>query len=48
MGIYAGLGVGQAVTFFIMGAIFAMFTYAASKNMHRVGPPLVDFPEVRN
>jgi hypothetical protein len=35
-GFYAALGVGQALAFFYMGSIFAFFTYAASKNLHRV------------
>ncbi|KAI0925971.1 hypothetical protein AcV5_008554 [Taiwanofungus camphoratus] len=34
MGIYAGLGVAQAVTFFMMGASFAILTYLASKELH--------------
>ncbi|KZT07645.1 P-loop containing nucleoside triphosphate hydrolase protein [Laetiporus sulphureus 93-53] len=34
MGIYAGLGVGQAVFFFFMGALFALLTYIASKKLH--------------
>ncbi|KZT73163.1 hypothetical protein DAEQUDRAFT_808686 [Daedalea quercina L-15889] len=34
MGIYAGLGVGQAVFFFFMGSGFAMLTYLASKKLH--------------
>lgn len=36
MGIYAGLGVAQAVTFFMMGASFAILTYLASKELHSV------------
>ena len=36
MGIYAGLGVGQAVFFFFMGSGFAMLTYIASKKLHNV------------
>ena len=36
MGIYAGLGVGQAVFFFCMGSGFAMLTYIASKKLHNV------------
>ncbi|KAI0714464.1 P-loop containing nucleoside triphosphate hydrolase protein [Cerioporus squamosus] len=35
MGIYAALGVSQAVTFFMMGATFASLTYFASQAMHR-------------
>ncbi|KAI9000570.1 P-loop containing nucleoside triphosphate hydrolase protein [Trametes punicea] len=35
MGIYAGLGVGQAVFFFLMGATFATLTYFSSKALHR-------------
>ncbi|TFY58828.1 hypothetical protein EVJ58_g6166 [Rhodofomes roseus] len=34
MGIYAGLGVGQAISFFFMGSGFAMLTYIASKKLH--------------
>lgn len=36
MGIYAGLGVGQAIFFFFMGSGFAMLTYIASKKLHNV------------
>ncbi|KAI0360140.1 P-loop containing nucleoside triphosphate hydrolase protein [Trametes cingulata] len=35
MGIYAGLGVAQAFTFFMMGSTFAMLTYFSSKTLHR-------------
>ncbi|RXW24280.1 hypothetical protein EST38_g1589 [Candolleomyces aberdarensis] len=35
MGIYAGLGVGQAVAAFIMGAAFALLTYFASQRLHK-------------
>lgn len=35
MGIYAGLGVAQALTFFMMGATFATLTYFSSKSLHR-------------
>ncbi|KAJ3514870.1 hypothetical protein NLJ89_g2120 [Agrocybe chaxingu] len=35
MGIYAGLGVGQAVANFLMGAAFAVLTYFASQSLHR-------------
>ncbi|OSD06330.1 P-loop containing nucleoside triphosphate hydrolase protein [Trametes coccinea BRFM310] len=35
MGIYAGLGVAQAVFFFFMGATFATLTYFSSKALHR-------------
>ncbi|PCH42273.1 hypothetical protein WOLCODRAFT_137808 [Wolfiporia cocos MD-104 SS10] len=34
MGIYAGLGVSQALFFFSMGALFAMLTFIASKKLH--------------
>ena len=35
MGIYAGLGVSQAITFFMMGSTFASLTYFASQALHR-------------
>ncbi|KAG1747124.1 ABC transporter [Suillus paluster] len=35
-GIYATLGVSQALTMFIMGAIFALLTYYASQQLHRI------------
>ncbi|KAI0768063.1 P-loop containing nucleoside triphosphate hydrolase protein [Trametes elegans] len=35
MGIYAGLGVAQALTFFMMGSTFAILTYFSSKQLHR-------------
>ncbi|EMD34148.1 hypothetical protein CERSUDRAFT_117637 [Gelatoporia subvermispora B] len=35
MGIYAGLGVAQAITFFMMGSCFAVLTYFASRQLHR-------------
>jgi ABC-type multidrug transport system fused ATPase/permease subunit len=35
MAIYATLGISQAIAFFFMGVVFAFFTYAASKNLHR-------------
>ncbi|OBZ72495.1 Oligomycin resistance ATP-dependent permease YOR1 [Grifola frondosa] len=35
MGIYAGLGVAQALTFFMMGSTFAILTYFASQHLHR-------------
>ncbi|PIL29785.1 ATP-binding cassette transporter [Ganoderma sinense ZZ0214-1] len=35
MGIYAGLGISQAITFFMMGATFASLTYFASQSLHR-------------
>ncbi|KAH9928634.1 ABC transporter [Fomitopsis serialis] len=34
MGIYAGLGVGQAISFFFVGLCFALLTYIASKKLH--------------
>ena len=37
MGIYAALGVGQAVAAFLMGAAFALLTYFASQRLHKVG-----------
>lgn len=36
MGIYAALGVSQAITFFMMGSLFAMLTFIASKKLHNV------------
>ncbi|KAF8656809.1 hypothetical protein AX16_002359 [Volvariella volvacea WC 439] len=35
MGLYASLGVAQAVAAFFMGATFAMLTYFASQRLHR-------------
>ncbi|KAI0749569.1 ABC transporter [Daedaleopsis nitida] len=35
MGIYAALGVSQALTFFMMGATFASLTYFASQALHK-------------
>ncbi|KAF9523137.1 ABC transporter [Crepidotus variabilis] len=35
MGIYAGLGVGQAFATFFVGACFALFTYFSSQKLHR-------------
>ncbi|KDQ57208.1 hypothetical protein JAAARDRAFT_35814 [Jaapia argillacea MUCL 33604] len=35
MGIYAMLGVSQAIVFFIMGSTFSYLTYFASKSLHR-------------
>ncbi|KAF8907317.1 ABC transporter [Gymnopilus junonius] len=35
MGIYAGLGVSQALFSFVMGATFALLTYFASQSLHR-------------
>lgn len=40
MGIYAMLGVSQAVAAFFMGATFALFTYFASQRLHKVCIPL--------
>ncbi|KAG0695501.1 ABC transporter [Suillus ampliporus] len=34
-GIYAALGVSQALTMFMMGAMFALLTYYASQQLHR-------------
>ncbi|KAG1734117.1 ABC transporter [Suillus lakei] len=34
-GIYAALGVSQALTMFMMGAVFSLLTYYASKQLHR-------------
>ncbi|KAJ6602805.1 ABC transporter [Mycena vulgaris] len=36
MAIYAGLGVLQAVIYFLMGTLFAILTYYASQELHRV------------
>ncbi|KAF8969223.1 ABC transporter [Flammula alnicola] len=36
MGVYAGLGVAQAVASFFMGATFALLTYFASQRLHKV------------
>ncbi|KAL1732291.1 P-loop containing nucleoside triphosphate hydrolase protein [Schizophyllum commune] len=35
MGIYAGLGVGQAIAMFFMGCCFAMLTYFSSQRLHK-------------
>lgn len=35
MGVYAGLGVSQAVGFFLMGLLFSLLTYFASRELHR-------------
>jgi hypothetical protein len=40
-GIYAALGVSQALTIFMMGGVFALFTYYASQQLHRVSAWLV-------
>jgi hypothetical protein len=39
-GIYAALGVSQALTMFMMGAVFALLTYYASQQLHGVRAPL--------
>ena len=36
MGIYAGLGVAQAIGFFLLGAILSFITYFGSQALHRV------------
>ncbi|KAJ6572650.1 P-loop containing nucleoside triphosphate hydrolase protein [Mycena sp. CBHHK59/15] len=36
MGIYAGLGILQAGLYFLMGTLFAILTYHASQELHRV------------
>ncbi|KAF9484351.1 ABC transporter [Pholiota conissans] len=35
MGIYASLGIGQALSSYLMGATFALLTYFASQRLHR-------------
>jgi ABC-type multidrug transport system fused ATPase/permease subunit len=35
MGIYAGLGVAQALWTFIIGAVLSFITYFASKTLHK-------------
>jgi hypothetical protein len=35
MGIYAALGVSQAIFSFAMGATFALLTYFASQRLHK-------------
>ncbi|KAJ7221013.1 ABC transporter [Mycena haematopus] len=35
MGIYAMLGISQAITFFLVGSMFAFLTYFASQNLHK-------------
>lgn len=39
-GIYAALGVSQALTMFMMGGVFALLTYYASQQLHQVSPCL--------
>ncbi|KAI6099708.1 ABC transporter [Pisolithus sp. B1] len=34
MGVYAALGISQAITMFVVGFIFALLTYYASRNLH--------------
>ncbi len=36
MGIYAMLGILQAIGFFVMGSMFAVLTYFASQRLHSV------------
>jgi len=36
MGIYAALGITQAIGFFLLGAIFSFITYFGSQALHRV------------
>ena len=36
MGVYATLGVGQALAAFLNGTIIAVFVYSASRRMHDV------------
>lgn len=36
LGVYAGLGVAQTLTFFMMGACFALLTYFASQRLHKI------------
>lgn len=43
MGIYAGLGVSQALFNFFMGAMFALLTYYASQRLHKVIVLAADF-----
>lgn len=38
MGIYAALGVGQALTAFFMGLMFSLVVYSASQRLHHVRP----------
>ena len=37
MGVYAALGVAQAVGFFLLGAILSFITYFGSRALHQVG-----------
>jgi len=41
MGVYASLGVAQAFGAFLMGATFAILTYFASQNLHKVSAILL-------
>lgn len=36
MGVYAAIGVCQALAFAVMGSMFALLTYFASRELHRV------------
>jgi hypothetical protein len=36
MGVYASIGVSQAIFNFFMGAMFALLTYYASQRLHKV------------
>ncbi|GJE96593.1 ABC transporter [Phanerochaete sordida] len=36
MGIYAGLGISQAIGFFLMGLMFSFLTFYASRGLHKV------------
>jgi hypothetical protein len=46
MGIYAALGLAQALAFFLMGSMFALFTYFASQRLHRVRSEILSLSEV--
>ena len=35
MGIYAGLGISQAIGFFLMGLMFSFLTFYASRGLHK-------------
>lgn len=39
-GIYAALGVSQALTMFMMGGVLALLTYYASQQLHGVSASL--------
>lgn len=41
MGVYASLGVAQAIGFFLLGAVLSFMTYFASKGLHKASSNLI-------